>query len=428
MYSRESIKAFVEEYVYTIKEFIDTSVNQLSIPHHFVNSSFPSYMTAKGIYSKIYVSKEGLAIIFDLKNRSKLESHIEYISSPVTRLFSKKTENVIPFFQVDESFCRAERIIFVTKETFNNYYQFLKNISYCTIFTSTRINTLTSLGRDSDVKFVDVSIDANLLPGENKVSPIARVPFLWFISYPPSKLKTNVARYHAFYETSTYLHRLFARPAPRVLDAILYKFEEIIKNEKYEKPLHEFLCKYPWFIRPGIIYSVCNEQIGKYKPDLVAFLWDGDIVLIELESARVKLFTKQGTISSEFEKRLKQIRDYVAYYREHKEVFNKFVSRGVLREIPKGSQIKGTLIISSFSDLDSVAREELDKIRSIYEKEGIEISTYDELIIKISFMLKYISGEMFRVFKYILMTSDVFKIEKPVFLRSFVSLIGCSMI
>jgi len=428
MYSRESIKAFVEEYVYTIKEFIDTSVDQLSIPHHFVNSSFPRYMTAKGIYAEIYASKERLAIAFDLKDRSKLESHIEYASSPVTELFSKKTENVIPFFQVDEPFCRAERIIFITKETFNNYCELLKNISYCTIFTSTRINALVSLGRDSDVKFIDVSIDANLLPGENKVSPIVKVPFLWLLSYPPSKLKTNIARYHAFYETSTYLHRLFARPAPRALDAILHKFEEIIKSEKYEKPLHEFLCKYPWFIRPGIIYTVCNEQIDKYKPDLVAFLWDGGIVLIELEPARVKLFTKQGTISSEFEKRLKQVRDYVAYYREHKEVFNKFVSRGVLREIPKGNQIKGVLIISSFSYLDSVAREELSKIRSLYEKEGIEILTYDELVIKISFMLKYVSGEMFRVFKYVLMTPDVFKIEKPIFLRSFVSLIGCSMI
>ena len=105
MYSRESIKAFVEEYVYTIKEFIDTSVDQLSIPHHFVNSSFPRYMTAKGIYAEIYASKEGLAIAFDLKDRSKLESHVEYASSPVTELFSKKTENVIPFFQVDEPFC-----------------------------------------------------------------------------------------------------------------------------------------------------------------------------------------------------------------------------------------------------------------------------------------------------------------------------------
>jgi len=59
MYPRESIKAFVEEYIYTIKEFIDTSVDQSSISPHFVNSSFPRYMTAKGIHAEIYASKEG---------------------------------------------------------------------------------------------------------------------------------------------------------------------------------------------------------------------------------------------------------------------------------------------------------------------------------------------------------------------------------
>lgn len=76
-------------------------------------------------------------------------------------------------------------------------------------------------------------------------------------------------------------------------------------------------------------------------------LFDGVVFIVELEPSKVKFFTRQGSISSEFEKRLKQIRDYVMYYREHRELFNKFIEEGLLRKIPSINEIQGILIISS---------------------------------------------------------------------------------
>lgn len=224
-------------------------------------------------------------------------------------------------------------------------------------------------------------VDAEMLPLQIN-DAIVRIPFLWLISYPIDKLRTNVAKYHALYEVSEYIHRLFARPTPQALEAILYQFSNTVKNEEYEKPLHDFLCRYPWFIEPGTIYAICNKYLGRYRPDMVLFLFDGTIAIVELEPSKVKLFTRQGSISSEFEKRLKQIRDYIIYYREHRELFNRFV------------------------------------------EEGIRILTYDELIAKISFTLKYISGEMFRSYGHVFSTPDTFEIRKSIVLRSFVSLIG----
>jgi len=110
------------------------------------------------------------------------------------------------------------------------------------------------------------------------------------------------------------------------------------------------------------------------------------------------------------------------YYREHRELFNKFVEEGLLRKIPSINEIQGILIISS--DLSLKELKELNKIRSLYEKESIKILTYDELIMKISLALKYISGEEFRSHNHVLLTPDIFEISRPITLRSFVSLVG----
>lgn len=245
---------------------------------------------------------------------------------------------------------------------------------------------------------------------------------MWLISYPIKKLRSNVAKYHALNEVSEYIHRLFARPGPNILEAVLHQFNNLTKEEKYEKPLHEFLCKYPWFIESGTIYAICNEYLGDYKPDIVLLLFNGIVVVVELEPSKVKLFTRLGTISSEFEKRLKQIRDYVMYYREHRELFSKLIEEGLLRRIPCISEIQGILIISSI--ITSKELKELNRIKSLYEKEGIRILTYDELIMRMSLALKYISGAEFRSYNPVFFTPGVFEINKPIALRSFVPLIG----
>lgn len=158
------------------------------------------------------------------------------------------------------------------------------------------------------------------------------------------------------------------------------------------------------------------------RPDMVLFLFDGTVTIVELEPSKVKLFTRQGSISSEFEKRLKQVRDYVMYYREHRELFNKFVEEGILRTTPSINGIRVILIIASSLTVEEL--KELNRIRSLYEKEGIRVLTYDELITKISLTLKYISGKMFRSYKHVLLTPDMFEINKSIVLRGFVSLVG----
>jgi len=84
----------------------------------------------------------------------------------------------------------------------------------------------------------------------------------------------------------------------------------------------------------------------------------------------VKLFTRLGSISSEFEKRLKQVRDYVMYNREHRELLNRFVEEGIMRTSPGVNEIRGILIIAS--NLTNGELKELNKIRSLYEREILE--------------------------------------------------------
>jgi hypothetical protein len=419
------VSSFVEDYINAIKELTEKMLAQLSIPQTFVNGLFPKYMTSKGAYVKIFISKnemQAAILITKLLRSSTLDIDVELVEESIPKLFAlKSTANIIPFFYVSEPFCRVERIILVTERCFNEYQKLLENVSYSTIFKGIGINALVHLEQGGDVKLIDVCADAGMLPLRVN-DAIVRIPFLWFISYPIDKLRTNVAKYHALYEVSEYIHRLFARPTPRALEAILYQFSNTVKNEEYEKSLHNFLCRYPWFIEPGTIYATCNEYLGRYRPDMVLFLFDGTVAIVELEPSKVKLFTRQGSISSEFEKRLKQIRDYIMYYREHRELFNRFVGEGILRTTPDINEIRGILIIAS--SLTNEELKELSKVKSLYEKEGIRILTYDELIAKISFTLKYISGEMFRSYGHVFSTSDTFEIRKSIVLRSFVSLIG----
>ena len=84
----------------------------------------------------------------------------------------------------------------------------------------------------------------------------------------------------------------------------------------------------------------------------------------------MKLFTRLGSISSEFEKRLKQVRDYVMYNREHRELLNRFVEEGIMRTSPGVNEIRGILIIAS--NLTNGELKELNKIRSLYEREILE--------------------------------------------------------
>jgi len=106
------------------------------------------------------------------------------------------------------------------------------------------------LKQGGDVKLIDVCIGAEMLPLQVN-GAIVRIPFLWLITYPIDKLRTNVAKYHALHEVSENVHHLFARPAPQALEAILHQFSNIVENEEYEKLLHDFLCRYPWFISQG---------------------------------------------------------------------------------------------------------------------------------------------------------------------------------
>ena len=422
---KDIVSSFVEDYINAIRELTEKMLAQLSIPQTLVNGLFPKYMTSKGAYVKVFVSKnemQAAILITKLLRSSTLDIDVEIVGEPVPKLFAlKSTANITPFFYVGEPFCRVERIILVTERCFSKYQKLLEHVSYSTVFKGVGINALVHLERGGDVKFIDVCIDAEMLPLQVS-DAIVRIPFLWLISYPIDKLRTGVARYHALYEVSEYIHRLFVRPAPRVLEAILYQFSNIVKDEEYEKPLHDFLCRYPWFIEPGTIYAICNEYLGRYRPDMILFLFDGTIAIVELEPSKVKLFTRQGSISSEFEKRLKQIRDYVMYYREHRELFSRFVEEGILRTTPGINEIRGILIIAS--GLTDEEFRELNKIKSLYEREGVRILTYDELIARISFTLKYISGEMFRSYGHVFSTPDTFEIRKSIVLRSFESQIG----
>jgi len=422
---KDAVLSFIEDYMNSLKELTEKVITQFSIPQTFVDSSFPKYMTSKGIHARLIVSKNEMqiAMIIDkLLNGSTLDIDVDFVEKPIHELFAlKHVTNIVPFFYVDEPFSRLERIILISEKRFDEYWKLLKAISYSTILKGIGINALVYLKKGGDVKLVDVCIDTGMLPYQTD-DAIARMPFMWLISYPIERLRSNVAKYHALNEVSEYVSRLFAKPGSNVLGAVLHQFNNLVKEEKYEKPLHEFLCKYPWFIESGTIYAICNEYLGDCKPDIVLLLFNGIAIVVELEPSKVKLFTRQGSISSEFEKRLKQIRDYVMYYREHREVFDKLIEEGLIQRIPDISEIQGILIISS--GLTPEELKELNKIRSIYEKEGIRILTYDELIMKISLALKYVSGEGFRSYNYVLLAPDIFEINRPITLRSFVSLIG----
>ncbi len=370
---KDIVSSFVEDYINAIKELTEKMLTQLSIPRTFVDGLFPKYMTSEGVYAKIFISKnemQSAVLITKLLRSSTLDIDVELVEESIPKLFAlKSAANIMPFFYVGEPFCRVERIILVTERCFSKYQKLLENVSYFTIFKGVGINALVHLERGGDAKLIDVCIDAEMLP--LRVSDaIVRIPFLWLISYPIDKLRTNVAKYHALCEVSEYVHRLFARPVPQALEAILYQFSNIVKNEEYEKPLHDFLCRYPWFIEPGTIYAVCNEYLGRYRPDMVLFLFDGTVTIVELEPSKVKLFTRLGSISSEFEKRLKQVRDYVMYNREHRELLNRFIEEGIMRTAPGVNEIRGILIIAS--NLTNGELKELNKIRSLYEREILE--------------------------------------------------------
>lgn len=163
------------------------------------------------------------------------------------------------------------------------------------------------------------------------------------------------------------------RSLPAELTATWLVFADLLIDEQTtERELHDYLLKNAVIIEPSNRGTASEVRLGKeYKIDLVirsAGLAE-EVLLVELESATKRMFTRNGRPRKEVTHAKQQVEDWLRWIREHPD--DPFAQS--LRGVPP----RGLVVIGRSRALSANDRLRLAHLNS---NSSIPIITYDELL------------------------------------------------
>jgi hypothetical protein len=119
-----------------------------------------------------------------------------------------------------------------------------------------------------------------------------------------------------------------------------------------------------------------------------------DVVLVELESPKCKLFTKTGDPTKELSHAMRQIRDWRAWIRNNRRYYLERLGKVFHHLLGHGRGFLGSLwgSIDNYGIVigrrDELSDEQKEKLRALIQEDGHSVMTYDTLIERYCYMVE----------------------------------------
>lgn len=164
-----------------------------------------------------------------------------------------------------------------------------------------------------------------------------------------------------------------------IMREIIKGFELRLKEEgDHESPLHEYLKENPILLAPDYLDCISHPNLGKeLQPDFIITErsdYGPQCILIEIEHAEHKLFTKLGRPTKELTHGLSQIRDWREWLRK-----NASYAQNSLDLENLHADCRALLIIGRRSNLNKSTAKKLEALTLDMHHQTI-VLTYDQLL------------------------------------------------
>jgi hypothetical protein len=170
-----------------------------------------------------------------------------------------------------------------------------------------------------------------------------------------------------------FLFRLFQARSLSLNQEIIDELNLLISEApQREETLHRFLRDHSILLDPLATKVHNKPKFGsEYVPDFVIRRLDDEYVIVELEKASDKLFTKKGNIHGDLAEPLRQIRDFQDWVEENAEYARK--------KLPGIKRPHGLIVIGKNESLGENGRNFLAR-ENIQRRGDVHIQTYDDLL------------------------------------------------
>ena len=291
------------------------------------------------------------------------------------------SDGIDPIFHIKGTFTIIEGLNIISEDFYKRYKDLIDVLSRAAnIIAKSNLGYIVKV-TNGDVKLIDISI-AYVERGQYKVR---KIPFLWvFGTNDKDQFKRDIAEAYAIRDFQRYLYRL----APHVpIEALLHTVEEyeklIVRNDVKEEEILDFLYYNPFILIPDCIHIEKKPPLNhEHVPDFIVQTSSGYFMVVELESPRATLFTKEKGLPEH--KDLKNARAQIERYLE-------FAKNNILylkQRYPDISveKTRGLLVIGLKSNM---TKDEINRLKTLNSHlHDYEIVTYDELSDRIKALAK----------------------------------------
>ena len=162
------------------------------------------------------------------------------------------------------------------------------------------------------------------------------------------------------------------------LTRIVDEFEALLAaSGRHEKPLHLFLKAHPILLSPYIDRCISEPRFGAdYRPDFLLVVSPKDAVLVEIEHAEHRLFTKGGNATAELNHAVQQVQDWRGWLRSNSNFAQSSLGVPLLH-----MDSRALIVIGRSTTLSPGDAAKLKEKNASFHG-ATEILTYDDLLIR----------------------------------------------
>ena len=197
-----------------------------------------------------------------------------------------------PVFHVNGPFIEIESLNIISGGFYRRYKDFIEALTRAAnIIAGSNLGYVVKVA-SGDVKLIDISI-AYMEEGQYKVR---KIPFLWiFSTNDKDQFKRKVAEAHAVRDFQRYLYKLAPRIPIEVLLHITKEYDKLVTREDVrEEEVLDFLYHNPFILALDCIHTKKKPLLNhEHIPDFIIQTSTGYFIIVELESPRKELFTKE---------------------------------------------------------------------------------------------------------------------------------------
>ena len=377
--TKDALRSFILAYWGKLHELV-LQVKQ-SYPTVDLNLIFPQFMIKPFYIRGVISRRHGVAIEF-IKPVDEIAIEVIETDKEVEEVvLPRLSDGADPIFHIEGSFTEIEGLNIISEDFYRKYKDLIDALSRATnIIAKSNLGYVVKV-TNGDVKLIDISI-AYIERGQYRVR---RIPFLWiFGTNDKDQFKRDVAVAYATRDFQKYLYRL----APHIpIEALLHVVKEydklVMREDIREEEVLDFLYHNPFILALDCIYIEKKPSLNhEHVPDFIVQTSTGYFIVVELESPRKKLFTKEKGFPEH--KDLKNARAQIERYLE-------FVKNNILylkQRYPDitAEKVRGLLVIGLKS---SMTKDEIDRLKALNSHlHDYEIVTYDELSDRIKTLAK----------------------------------------